>query len=98
MGGGVEELVGDAEDVAVADGAEVVPVALLDDAGEGNAVAGAAPGEDEGVGVGGGDFFRGGVGTGVAEGIAHQPLETNSATASALRSRSDMRGLPHSSQ
>ena len=65
--GGVEELVGDAEDAAVADGAEVVPVALFDDAVEGDAVPCSAPGEEEDVGVGGGDGFGGGVGSGLAE-------------------------------
>ena len=70
VSGGVEELVGDAEDVAVADGAEVVPVALLDDAGEGDAVARAAPRKDQRVGVGGRDFFRRGVCAGFAEVLA----------------------------
>jgi hypothetical protein len=59
-GGGVEELVGDAEDAAGLDGAEMMPVALLDEAGEGDAIAGAAPGKEEDVGVGGGDGFGGG--------------------------------------
>ncbi len=67
VGGGVEELVGDAEDPAVADGFEGLPVALLDDAIEGDAVPCSAPGEEEDVGVGGGDVFRGGVGAGCAE-------------------------------
>ena len=70
VGWGVEVFVWDAEDLGVADGSEVVPVALLDDAGEGDAVGGAAPGEDEGVGVGGGYIFGGGVGAGVAEELA----------------------------
>ena len=61
MGRGVEELIRDAEDLAAAHRAEVVPVALLDDTGERNAVSGAAPGEDQDVGIGGGDFFGGGV-------------------------------------
>ena len=64
-GGGVEELVGDAEDAAVADGAEMVPVALGDDAVEGDAIPCSAPGEEEDVGVGGGDVFGGGVGAGL---------------------------------
>ena len=44
--GGIEELVGDAEDSVGLDGAEVVPVALLDDTGEGDAVPCSAPGEE----------------------------------------------------
>src|SRR5258708_35341920 len=62
VGGGVEELVGDAEDPAVADGFEGLPVSLLDDAIEGGAVPCSAPGEEADVGVGGGDVCRGGVG------------------------------------
>ena len=65
--GGVEKLVRDAEDPAVLDGAEVVPVALLDDAGEGHAVPCSAPGEEEYVGIGGGDGFWRGMGSGLAE-------------------------------
>ena len=45
-GRGIEELVGDAVDLAVADGAEVVPVALGDDAVEGDTVPCSAPGEE----------------------------------------------------
>ncbi len=66
-GGSVEKCVGDTEDAAVAHGAEVVPVALGDDALEGDAVPCSAPGEEEDVGVGGGDVFLGGVGAGCAE-------------------------------
>ena len=44
--GGVEEFVGDAEDAVVLDGAEMVPVALGDDAVEGDAVPCSAPGEE----------------------------------------------------
>jgi hypothetical protein len=58
VGGGVEELVGDAEDSALADGFEGVPVALRDDAFEGDAVPCSAPGEEEDVGVRSGDLFR----------------------------------------
>ena len=65
--GGVEVLVGDAVDAGVADGAEVVPVALGDDAGERDAVAGSAPGEEENVWIGGGYFFGRGVRAGHAE-------------------------------
>ena len=61
LGGGVEVFVGDAEDAATLDGAKVVPAALLDDAGEGDSIAGSAPGEEENVGVGCGD----GLGCGV---------------------------------
>jgi hypothetical protein len=57
VGGGVEELVGDAEDSAGADGFEGLPVALGDDAIEGDAIPCSAPGEEEEVGVGGGYFF-----------------------------------------
>ena len=68
-GGGwsVEELVGDAVDLAVADRAEVVPVALGYDAVEGDAVPCSAPGEEEDVGVGGGDGVGSGVGAWCAE-------------------------------
>jgi hypothetical protein len=68
--GGVEELVGDAEDPALADGAEVLPVALGYDSFEGDAVSGSAPGEEEDVGVGRGYGFGGGVGAGLAEVVA----------------------------
>ena len=57
VGGGIEELVGDAEDPAVADGFEGLPVALGYDAIEGDAIPCSAPGEEEDVGVGGGDVF-----------------------------------------
>ncbi|MCU1252301.1 MAG: hypothetical protein JWQ49_5330 [Edaphobacter sp.] len=70
VGWGVEELVGDAEDSALSDGFEGVPVALGDDTVEGNAIPCPAPGEEENVWVGGGDFFSGGVGTGCAEIVA----------------------------
>ncbi len=65
--GGVEVLVRKDVDAAVADGAKVVPVALGDHFFEGDAVSGAAPGEDEDVGVGGGDLVGGGVGAGLSE-------------------------------
>ena len=58
---GVEVLVGDAEDAAGSNGLEVMPVALGDDAFEGDTVPCSAPGEKEDVGVGGGDGFRSGV-------------------------------------
>ena len=58
---GVEVLVGDAEDAAGADGFEVMPVALGDDAFEGNTVPCSAPGEKEDVRISGGDGFRSGV-------------------------------------
>ena len=67
MSGGVEELVGNAEDAAIADGAQVAPVALGDNAFERDAVPCSAPGEEEDVGVGGGYFFGGGVGSRRAE-------------------------------
>ena len=71
-GGGVEELVRDAVDPAVADGAEVVPVALGDDAVEGDTVPCSAPGEEEDVRVGGGYGVGGGVGAGFAEEACHR--------------------------
>jgi hypothetical protein len=70
VGGGVEILVGDAEDSALADGFEGVPVALLDDALEGDAIPCSAPGEDQDVGVGCGDVFWSGVGAWCAEVMA----------------------------
>ena len=70
MGGGVEVLVGDAIDLAVADGAEVAPVALVDDAGERDAIARATPGEKEDVGIGRGDGFGCCVRAGSAEEVA----------------------------
>jgi len=57
-GWGVEEFVGDAEHSALADGAQVLPAALLDDALEGDAISGAAPCQQQNVGGGGGDLFR----------------------------------------
>jgi hypothetical protein len=57
VGRGVEELVWDAEDSALADGFEGLPVALRDDAIEGDAIPCSTPGEEEDVGVGGGDLF-----------------------------------------
>jgi len=70
VGRSVEVLVGDAEDSAVADGFEGVPVALLDEAFEGDAIPCSAPGEKEDVGVGGGYVFGGGMGAGCAEVMA----------------------------
>ena len=52
VGGGVEELVGDAEDAGVANGSEMMPVALCDDALERDAVPCSAPGEEEDVWLG----------------------------------------------
>jgi hypothetical protein len=43
VGGGIEELVGDAEDPAFADGFQVLPVALGDDAFEWDAIPCSAP-------------------------------------------------------
>ena len=60
--GGVEELIGDAEDPALSDGPERLPIALSDDAFEGDAIPCSAPGEEEYVGTGFGYCFRGGVG------------------------------------
>ena len=61
LGRGVEVLVWDAEDPAGADGFEVMPVALVDDAFEGDAVPCSAPTEEKDVGVG----FAYGFGCGV---------------------------------
>jgi hypothetical protein len=61
VGRGVEELVGDAEDAPLLHGFEVMPVALSDDAFEGDAVPCPAPGEEEDVGLCGGNGFRCGV-------------------------------------
>jgi len=66
-GGGVEVLVRNNVDATLADRAEAVPVALSDDLLEGDAVAYAAPGEEEDVGVGGRDLVRCGVGSGGPE-------------------------------
>jgi hypothetical protein len=63
MGGGVEELVGDAEDPMIADRLERLPVALLNDAVEGDAIPRSAPAEEQDVGIFGGDVFGCGVGT-----------------------------------
>jgi hypothetical protein len=57
VGRSVEVLVGDTEDLTIADGAEILPAALLDDTGQGNAVTCAAPGEDKDVWVGCSDGF-----------------------------------------
>ena len=67
LGWGVEVLVGDAEDPAGADGFEVMPVTLVDDALEGDAVPCSTPAEEEDVGIGFGDGFGGGVRAGCAE-------------------------------
>ncbi len=73
--GGVEPFVADAEDLAVADGAEGLPVTLLDDAFEGDTITGAAPcGEDE-VGIGGGDGLRRSGGTGEPKELAASGLD-----------------------
>ena len=74
-GGGVEPLVGDAEDPAVAYGAQVLPAALRDDALEGHAVARAAPGEDHHVGIGSSDGVRRGLLCGVAKELSAGGLD-----------------------
>src|ERR1035438_7737314 len=66
-GGGVEVFVGNAVDAGLTDGAEGLPVALGDDFGERHTVSGTAPGEEQDVGVGGGDFFGSSVRAGRAE-------------------------------
>ena len=65
--GGVEELIGDAEDLALADGLERLPIALNDDAFEGDAIPCPTPGEEKYVGTSFGYGFRGGVGAGFAK-------------------------------
>ena len=60
MGGGVEKLVWNAIDATVCHRAQGLPAALLDDASQGNAIAGTAPGEDENVWVTGGNGLRSG--------------------------------------
>ena len=70
VGWRVEELVGNAEDFAFADCFEVVPVSLGDDSLQRDARASTAPGEEEDVGVGGGDIFGGSVGAGCADVVA----------------------------
>ena len=70
LGGGVEVLIGDAEDSAGADGFEVMPVALVDDALERDAIPCSAPTEEEDVGVSFGDSFGGGVRARYAEILA----------------------------
>ena len=60
VGGGVEEFVRNAIDAPVGDGTLRLPVALLDNASQGNTISGAAPGEDENVWVRGCDGFGGG--------------------------------------
>jgi hypothetical protein len=66
-GGSVEVLIGDAEDASLTDGLEMVPISLSYDAVEGDAISCTAPGEEENVGIGGGNFFWRGVGAGDAE-------------------------------
>jgi hypothetical protein len=67
VGGGVEELVGDAEDSACLHRFQVMPAALGDDAFERDAIPCSAPAEEEDVGIGFGYGFCGGVGAGFAE-------------------------------
>ena len=66
-GRSVEVLVGDAKDASLADGLEMVPISLSDDAVEGDAIPCTAPGKEENVGIGRGYLFRRGVGAGDAE-------------------------------
>jgi hypothetical protein len=68
--GSVEELVGDAEDAAFTDCAEMVPVSLRYNFFERDAVSGSAPCEEENVGVGAGYGLWSGVGAGFAEVLA----------------------------
>ncbi len=64
---GVEELIGDTEDSAVADCVERLPIALSDDAFEGDAIPCSTPSEEEYVRTGFGYRFRSGVGAGFAQ-------------------------------
>ena len=57
MGRGVEELVGDTEDPALADGSQVMPASLGDDSLQWDSGTGSAPGEEENVGIGCGDLL-----------------------------------------
>ncbi len=70
VGGGVEKVVGDAVDAGIFDCAQRVPAALLDDARQGYAIAGAAPGEDEKVWIAGRNGFRSSGFAGVADEFA----------------------------
>ena len=63
-------MVGDAEDAALLNGSQVMPVALVDDALEGDSIPCSAPGEKKDVGVGGSDLFWCGVGAGSTEVLA----------------------------
>jgi hypothetical protein len=65
--GRVEVFIGNAMDAAVADRTEIVPAALSDDAVERDATSGAAPGEEQNVGVSGGDLVGVGMRAGLAE-------------------------------
>jgi hypothetical protein len=56
--GGIEKLVGNAEDTMFANGLEMVPVALRDDSFERDSISGSAPGEEENVRVGRGYDLR----------------------------------------
>ena len=67
---GVQELVGDAEDSALANGFEVVPVSLGDDSLKGDARAGTAPGEEKDIRICRGNFFGGGAGAWCADIVA----------------------------
>ena len=64
---GVEELVGDAEDAALADGAEMMPVALRYDSFQWDTIACSAPCEEKDVRIGVGYGFGSGMGAGLAE-------------------------------
>lgn len=91
--GSVEVLVGHNVDAAIADSAEVLPVSLCDDSFERNAIAGAAPGKKDYVGISGGDL----IGVVWAPGVPRKrPFAV--ATSSATQPCERMRGFPHSSQ
>ena len=65
-GGSVKPLVCNAEDTAIAHSAEIVPATLCDHALKRDAVAGAAPGEDQEIGIGGRNCFGCGLLCGLA--------------------------------
>ena len=70
VGGSVEKLIGNAVDAPVLDRAQRLPATLLDDASERDTISGAAPGEDENVGISGGNDFRCGGFAGLADQFA----------------------------
>jgi len=66
-GGSIQVFIGNAVDAGVTDGAKTLPISLSDDAVERNAVAGAAPSEEQNVGIGCSHYFGRGVRAGCAQ-------------------------------